>query len=605
MTTKWRDEGDAVMNIYARLARDFMQKYWHRYLLAFALVNLVTWLGFRAPLLTQRIIDDFIPTRDMDNIIRYALMIVVVAVARGLTTFVQRYNLEYTAQKVVYDIRNRLYMHIQELSFSFYDSARTGELMSRLTSDVETLRGAMGMAFINLISNILQIVYAMAILLSLNVQLTLISLVFMPFLIWAVREYAIKVRPTFRMVQEQMAKLTAVMQENITGIRVVKAFAQEEYEVSKFSDQNTVYFQKALVSARLDAFYSPLMTFISGLSSTFILWYGGNAVINGTLQLGEWMIFNTLLLQLIQPVRMFGWLVSMVQRAAASGGRLYEVLDTKSDVADSPQAVDMPPVTGLVEFDNVTFSYDKRMMVLEELTFTAEPGQTIAILGPTGSGKSSVISLIPRFYDPLIGTIRIDGRDIRDYKVESLRKQVGIVLQETFLFGDSLRANIAYGKPDASDEEIISAAQSAKIHDFIMGLPDGYDTTIGERGVGLSGGQKQRVAIARAILMQARILILDESTSSVDTETEHAIQQAFAQLTANCTTFIIAQRLSTVRNADKILVLDRGRLVQEGHHEDLLLDPDGIYAKIYEMQLRPQEKDVSVTSTTKSSGGDS
>ena len=544
------------LNIYNRLAKDFMSKYWHRYLLAFALVNVVTWLGFQAPLLTQRIIDDFLPAGDMESILRFALLIVGIALARGITTFCQRYNMEYTAQKVVYDIRQRLYMHVQELSFSFYDSARTGDLMSRLTSDVETLRGAMGMAFINLISNVLQIVYALAILMSFDVQLTIVSLIFMPFLVWAVREYAIRVRPTFRLVQEQMAQLTSVMQENIAGIRVVRAFAREEHESEKFLVQNRTHFERALASARLDAFYSPLMTFISGLSGTFLLWYGGNAVISGRLQLGEWMVFNTMLMQLIWPVRMFGWLVSMVQRAAASGGRLYEVLDTQSDVADAPDAVAMPITSGLVEFDNVHFSYDKRVMVLEQLSFKANPGETIAILGPTGSGKSSVINLIPRFYDPQEGTVRIDGVDIRQYTVDSLRRQIGIVLQETFLFSDTLKANIAYGRPDATDEEIIEAAKSARIHDFIAGLELGYETVIGERGVGLSGGQKQRVAIARALLMQARILILDESTSSVDTETEHAIQQAFAQLTANCTTFVIAQRLSTVRNADRILVLD-------------------------------------------------
>lgn len=584
------------MNIYVRLVKDFMSKYWLRYLFAFVLVNFITWLGVQAPQLTQRIIDDFIPAQDMDSIFLFAGLVVLVALLRGLTTFVQRYNMEYTAQRVVYDIRNRLYTHIQDLSFSFYDSARTGELMSRLTSDVESLRGAMGMGFINILSGVLQIVYVLVVLLNLDVQLTLVSLIFLPFLAWAVQQYSVKVRPTFRLMQEQMAKLTSVMQENITGIRVVKAFAQEEYEIEKFSVQNRQHYDRALFSARLEAFYGPLMTFISGLGSTFVLWYGGMAVVEGRLQLGQWMVFNTLMMQLIQPIRMFGWLISMVQRAAASGGRIYEVLDTSSEVADADDAVEMSAVVGRVEFENVSFSYDKRVMVLEDLNFSAEPGQTVAILGPTGSGKSTVINLIPRFYDPAQGAIKIDGVDIRTYTVDSLRRQIGIVLQETFLFSDTLRANIAYGRPDASEAEIIAAAQSAEIHDFIASLPQGYDTVIGERGVGLSGGQKQRVAIARALLMEARILILDESTSSVDTETEHAIQQAFAQLTSNCTTFIIAQRLSTVRNADKIIVLDKGRLVQEGHHEELLQDSEGIYAQIYEMQLRPQEEAMALQS---------
>ena len=568
-----------------------MSKYWARYLFAFILVNVITKLGVQAPLLIQTIIDDFIPAKDMEHIWMYAGLIVVVALARGVTTFVQRYNLEYTAQRVVYDIRSRLYTHIQELSFSFYDSARTGELMSRLTSDVESLRGAMGMGFINLLSGVLQIVYVLIELLRIDVTLTLVSLVFLPFLAWAVQQYSVKVRPTFRMMQEQMAVLSATMQENITGIRVVKAFAQEEHETSKFTEANEEHFKRGLYSARLEAFYGPLMAFISGLGSTLVLWYGGVAVIEGRLRLGEWMIFNSLMLQLIQPVRMFGWLISMVQRASASGGRIYEILDTTSDVSDAPDAREMQSGAGRVEFVDVSFSYDKRVLVLEDLNFVAEPGQTIAILGPTGSGKSTVINLIPRFYDPANGAVLVDGVDIREYTVESLRKQVGIVLQETFLFSDTLRANIAYGRPNVSDEELVAAAEAAEIHDFIASLPLGYDTVIGERGVGLSGGQKQRVAIARALLLQARILILDESTSSVDTETEHAIQQAFARLSENCTTFVIAQRLSTVRNADKILVLDQGRLVQEGTHDELLKDPEGIYARIYEMQLRPQEVD--------------
>lgn len=302
------------------------------------------------------------------------------------------------------------------------------------------------------------------------------------------------------------------------------------------------------------------------------------------------MVFNTLVAQLIQPVRMFGWLVSMVQRASASGQRIFEILDTQSDVIDAPDAKILPPLEGHVRMENVTFSYDNRINVLEDINLDIQPGQTIAILGSTGSGKSSLINLVPRFYDPQKGRILIDGHDIRNVTIDSLRRQIGIVLQETFLFNDSLRNNISYGRPESSIEEIIEAAKAAKIHDFIMTLPQGYDTVVGERGVGLSGGQKQRMAIARALLMEAKVLILDESTSSVDTETERAIQQAFAKLTENSTTFVIAQRLSTIRNADRIIVLDKGRIVQEGTHEELIIQEGGIYHQIYQMQLRPQEE---------------
>jgi ATP-binding cassette subfamily B protein len=570
--------------------KEFMAKYWARYVLAFVLVNIISIMALIAPLLTERIIDEFIPQGDLKGIALYAILVLGVATARALITFSQRYNIEFTAQKVIYDVRNRLYQHLQTLSFSFFDQNRTGELMSRMTSDVSTLQRAMGMGFINLFSNALTILYTLIILFSKNVQLTLMSLLFMPFLIWAVSQFSVKVRPTFRMVREQMGVFTAAMQESITGVRVVKAFAQEEYEVEKFRKENREYYEKNMVSVRLEAFYGPLMSFISTMGTVFLIWYGGMKVVNGSISLGEWTVFNTLIAQLIQPVRMFGWLVSMVQRASASGQRIFEILDTQSDVADAPGAQTLPPLQGHVRMENVSFSYDNRVFVLEEINLDIQPGQTIAILGSTGSGKSSLINLVPRFYDPQKGRILIDGHDLRDVTIDSLRRQIGIVLQETFLFNDSLRNNISYGRPSASLEEIIDAAKSAKIHDFISALPQGYDTIVGERGVGLSGGQKQRMAIARALLMEAKVLILDESTSSVDTETERAIQQAFAKLTENCTTFVIAQRLSTIRNADRIIVLDRGRIVQDGTHEDLLQQEGGIYHQIYQMQLRPQEE---------------
>ncbi len=578
------------MNVYTRLLKDFMAKYWARYLVAFLLVNIIALMSLISPLLTEKIIDVFIPAGDLSSIAIYAGLVLAVAIVKTAITFAQRYNIEFTAQKVIYDVRNRLYQHLQTLSFSFFDQNRTGELMSRMTSDVATLQRAMGMGFINLFSASLTIVYTLVLLFNMNWRLTMMSLIFMPFLIWSVTQFAVKVRPTFRMVRDQMGIFSAAMQESITGVRVVKAFAQEDYEIEKFLKENQNYYDKNLISVRLEAFYSPLMSFISNMGTVFLIWYGGRQVIGGSITLGEWTVFNTLLAQLIQPIRQFGMLISMVQRAVASGQRIFEVLDTQSDVADAPGAITLPPLAGHVVMDHVFFSYDNRTFVLEDICLEALPGQTIAILGSTGSGKSSVINLVPRFYDPQKGTVRIDGHDLKEVTIDSLRRQVGIVLQETFLFNDSLRNNIAYGKPDATLEDIISAAKAARIHEFIQTLPDGYETVVGERGVGLSGGQKQRMAIARALLMEAKVLILDESTSSVDTETEHAIQQAFAKLTENSTTFIIAQRLSTIRNADKIVVLDKGRIVQEGSHEELLLDTGGIYHQIYEMQLRPQEQ---------------
>ncbi|MDP3486879.1 MAG: ABC transporter ATP-binding protein, partial [Bacillota bacterium] len=337
------------------------------------------------------------------------------------------------------------------------------------------------------------------------------------------------------------------------------------------------------------AFYFPLMTFLGGLGSTVVLWYGGRLVIAGELTMGQMLAFQTLLMQLLQPIRMIGWLVNMATQASAAGQRVFEILDTKSDVTEKPDAKELTNVTGHVRFENVSFSYEGGNMVLDNLNIQAQPGETIALLGATGSGKSSIINLIPRFYDVTNGRVTIDGTDVRDVTLQSLRANIGIVLQETFLFSASIHDNIAYGKPGATDPEIVAAAQAARIHDFIMTLPKGYETLVGERGVGLSGGQKQRVAIARALLMDPKVLILDEATSSVDTETEYFIQQALNELMKNRTTFVIAQRLSTVKNAQQIVVLDNGNIGEHGTHQELL-QAGGVYREIYEMQFKQQEE---------------
>jgi len=415
-------------------------------------------------------------------------------------------------------------------------------------------------------------------------------MVTVPVLAWRVQVYATKVRPMFTQIQQQVAVVNTRIQENIAGQRVVKAFARKQYEIDKFERDNMELLHRSIRAERLSAINWSLMRLLTEMSLAIILWYGGRQVISTELTLGTLMSFNMLLGQLLGPIRMLGWQVSMVQRTIASGERIFEILDTQADVRDKPGAKPIGEIEGRVTFENVSFAYDGVNMVLKNINLDVSPGETVAILGGTGSGKTTLINLIPRFYDVTEGRILIDGVDIRDVTIESLRRQIGIVTQETFLFSASLRDNIAYGKPEATDEEIIEAAKAAHIHDFIMSLPDGYDTLIGERGVGLSGGQKQRVAIARALLMDAKILLLDESTSSVDVETEMQIQQAFSKLLKDRTAFIIAQRLSTVRDADRVIVLDNGRIVEEGTHEELL-QLGGIYTAIYNLQFRPQEVD--------------
>jgi len=512
--------------------------------------------------------------------------------------------MEWVGQRTIYDLRNRIYNHLQSLSFSFYDTAQTGELMSRATADVEQLRRFVTFGVMRLVGNFVTFVFVLFTLLAMDWKLTLLSLGTMPLLGWAVAAFNTRVRPRYRLIQEEMAKLTTTLQENISGVRVVRAYAQEEREIEKFRERNWSYLEENITTVRLWAFYFPLMTFITGFGTTLILWYGGRQVILGALTLGQMIAFNSLLGRLIRPVRMLGWLVNMYSQASAAAQRVFEILDTQPEVKDKPGAIELPPIQGNVHFDNVSFAYDGVNLVLHDINIEAKQGQRIAILGGTGSGKSTLINLLPRFYDVTKGAVKIDGIDVRDVTLESLRRQIGIVLQETFLFSATIRENIAYGRLNASNEEVIAAAKAARIHDFIISLPNGYDTVVGERGVGLSGGQKQRIAIARALLLDPRILILDDSLSAVDTETEYLIQQALEELMKNRTSFVIAQRLSTVKNADQIIILDNGRIVERGTHETLLA-AGGIYKEIYDLQFRKQEETNGLLEQVSTEGGDS
>jgi ABC-type multidrug transport system fused ATPase/permease subunit len=575
------------VQVVVRLFR-YVLRYWPRVLLATLLMLLATGMLMVQPKIIQWTFDAVYEEGRWNLLIPMALAVVGVQALMGLFNYGRGITMEWVGQRTIYDLRNAIYRQLQYLSFSFYDQAQTGQLMSRATADVEQLRRFVSMGSMRLLSSIFTFIFVLFTLLNMNWRLTLLSLCTMPLLVWAVAQFNRKVRPRHRMIQQQMAVLTSVLQENVTGARVVRAFAQEDREIEKFRQQNWSYLNFNVETVRLWAFYFPLMSFITGLGTTLILWYGGRSVIEGTMTIGTLVAFNSLLMRLIQPVRMLGWLVNMYNQAGAAAQRVFEILDTQPDVRDLPGAVQLPPIAGHVRFENVSFSYDGRNQVLTAVDIDAQPGQRIALLGATGSGKSTVINLIPRFYDVTAGRVTVDGIDIRDVTLESLRRQIGIVLQETFLFSASIKDNISYGRADATMDEIIAAAKAARIHDFIVSLPDGYDTLVGERGVGLSGGQKQRVTIARALLMDPRILILDDSLSSVDTETEYLIQQALEELMRDRTTFVIAQRLSTVKNADQIIVLQNGVIAEQGDHQQLL-QQGGIYSEIYEMQFRQQE----------------
>ena len=518
-----------------------------------------------------------------------ALAILGTSIARGFFDFLRTYTTDSLSQKVSYDIRNDFYDKLQHLSFAYHDKEHTGNLMSKATSDVEAVRRYVNMGLVRSLEVIVRVVAITAILALLNWELALISLAFVPFLVFRSTRVMGRLRVMWTQVQEVMGQTVTVLQENLVGIHVVKAFASEEYEKKKYANKAQELRKEYFESERLQGTNSAWMTFYFTLSLALILWYGGWEVIKGQLTPGGLTMFILYLNQLTFPIRMSAFIINSFSRAISSGKRLFDVLDAASPVEERPDAEPMARGQGHVRFENVSFSYDSRLPALKGVNISAEPGQVIAVLGAPGSGKSTIVNLLPRFYDATGGRITVDGRDIRDFTLSSLRHNVGIVQQDVFLFSASIRDNIAYGAMDASFEEIVRAAKVAQLHDHIMSLPDGYDTMVGERGTTLSGGQKQRLAITRTILIDPPILILDDSTSSVDVETERLIHQAMMGVIKGRTTFVIAHRLSTVKEADLIAVLNDGVVVEQGTHQELM-SRGGIYQEIYELQLRPQQE---------------
>jgi ATP-binding cassette subfamily B multidrug efflux pump len=511
--------------------------------------------------------------------------IVLFSAFRGVFSFLQAYWAERNSQSVAYDLRNDLFAKIQRLSFSYHDRNQTGQLMVRATDDVEKVRLFIGQGLLQLAGAIVLIVGALIIIFATNVQLSLVVLPVLPLAFILFMIFGTVSQPLFIQVQQRLSALNTLLQENLAGLRVVRAFVRERSEQQKFDNAATALLKQQIKVASLFSFLFPLTFMVANIGQAATLYFGGQQIVGGTLTLGQWQEFSMYLMYLFFPMAQFGFIITQLGQASASATRIFEILDAQNDVTDKPGAILLPPVQGKVSFENVTFRYFAGGdPVLKDVSFEARPDQTIALLGATGSGKTTIINLVPRFYDVSEGRVLIDGYDVRDVTIDSLRAQIGIVLQETTLFSGTIRDNIAFGKPGASLEDVIEAARAAAAHEFIMSFPQGYDTPVGERGTTLSGGQKQRIAIARALLLNPHILILDDSTSSVDMSTEAQIQKALDRLMKGRTSFVIAQRISTVMKADQILVMDKGQIVARGTHKELM-EESPIYAEIYNSQL--------------------
>ncbi len=559
----------------------------HRALVVLGLVSLiiVSVAQLYSPQLMLFVIDEGLVSGDATQLVTPLVMLVLAAALAGLFGYLQGYLAERVSQEVAFELRNTLFGRIESLSFSYHDRAQTGQLMTRLTSDVEQVRAFLGAGVLQLMSAMVLLFGSLTILFLENWRLALVTVLTVPAMGMVMARFVRRVRPLFGEVQARLGGLNTVLQENLVGVRVVQAFARETHEAARYEKWNQQLLDANVKTVRGLAASFPLIWFISNLGVLAVVWIGGLEIIGDDLTYGQLVAFMRYLAILMMPLMMLGMITGQLARAGVSADRVFEILDAKSEIADLPGARPLPQVSGRVAFEDVSFRYaGAERDTLSHVSFVAEPGQTIAIMGQTGSGKSSIINLVPRFYDPSDGRITIDGSDVREVTIDSLRAQIGIVLQDTTLMSGSLRDNIAYGRPGATDADVEAAAHAAQAHEFIEALPQGYRTLVGERGVGLSGGQRQRIAIARALLLDPKLLILDDSTSAVDAETEFQLQQALDLLMRGRTSFVIAQRISTVRDADLILLIDDGKIVARGTHDELLRD-SALYGEILDSQF--------------------
>ena len=570
------------MEVYLRLLK-YLRPYIPKTIMAVICMLLATSASLYVPWIVRDVIDGVLVNKDILLLNAITAGIVVVFALRGFFVYGQTYLMSYVSQKVVIDLREALFRHFQRLSVSYFDHSRTGKVLSYMTNDVSALQGALAQNVIELSTESLTLVGSLGAMFYLHWQLALLTLITIPLVAQAMKLFGKKLRKASGMMQQRAAEITSVLQEMIVSIRLIRLFVREDYEIGRFIRENENNFSAQMKAAQLSATLTPVIEFLAAIGVTVIIWYGGREVINGNLTSGSLIAFLVYTVNITNPVKRLGNVYGSIQRAVAAAERVFEVLDTLPEIQDDFDAKELPVVKGQVEFENVMFEYRSAEPALCNLSIKVPPGQVLAIVGPSGAGKSTIANLLPRFYDPQQGRIKIDGRDIRHVTVRSLREQIAMVPQDTILFSASIYENILYGRLDASAAEVTAAAYSANAHDFILQMPLGYDTQIGERGCQLSGGQRQRIAIARAILKDPRILILDEATSALDAESERVVQDALDKLMVGRTTFMVAHRLSTIQRADKILVMDKGRLVECGNHTELLA-AGGLYAKLYSLQ---------------------
>ncbi len=562
----------------------FAQKYWKWLLLAFICLVATTAFSLAVPWMLGEAIDTVINSGERSFLVLAAGVVIGASVLRGIAGYGHRYISEVVSQKTCYDIRDALYNRLQRLSFAYHDQAQTGQLMSRATVDVEAVRMFFGMGLVTLGQTFIMFVGISYILASMDWRLALFSLAFLPAIGWRAIAFSRHLTPIWLKIQQLLGVLGTTLEESLIGVRIVKAFSRQNEESQKFSTQATLLYNEQIGVARQMAFNMPLMVFLVSLPTALILWYGGRQVIAGSLTIGQLTQFALYLGMLMMPVRRLGFIAGLLSRTVSAGQRILEILDTESAVKEKPNAIELSSVKGEVCFEGVSFNYNSLAPALKNISFCVKSGESVALVGGLGSGKSTIASLIPRFYDVSSGRITVDGIDIRDVTLASLRKNVVTAQQDIFLFSSTIRDNIAYGAVDADMEQIIAVAKAAYLHDFVQSLPDGYDTWVGERGITLSGGEKQRLAIARTLLVNPSILILDDSTSSVDAETEHLIRDSLDKLIKGRTTFIITHRLPIVKNYDLILVLKDGLIVEQGKHSELMAR-NGFYRQIYQSQL--------------------
>lgn len=578
----------------------YMVKGWRNLALTITCTIATAQLSVAIPIITRDLVDKAIIGGRYDLLTQLSLSIILVAAVISILMFIERYVNAYFAQKVILELRKDAFNALQKQSFAFFDRVPTGQLISRIVSDTDVLSSFLTWPLAIIMNVVILTASAFTAMALMSLELTLLSFTIIPLIFLLFWRYSMLISPIYLAIRRQHGALSSLVNNNLTGIRTVKALAVEDGERRKFSRENDRYLELTLKAARIDSLYNPLSSFIVGVGATLILLYGGSAIINGRLTIGQFVAFNSFLAMLTLPMRFVGMFIISFQRAMTAVYRVFEVIEAVPDVKEKPNAIELPPLKGCVKFKDVSFSYGDDKQVLKEVNLEVKPGERIVILGPTGSGKSTLIRLIPRFYDVSRGQILIDGYDVRDVKLKSLRTQLAIVSQEPFLFAGTVKDNIAFGRPDAALKEVFSAAKAARIHEFIESLPEGYNSIIGERGVTLSGGQKQRIAIARAILMNPRVLILDDPTSNLDAETERELLRDLRWLMEGRTTFIVTQRFSLVKEADRIIVIEQGRVVEDGAHEELMAK-QGQYHKIYKTLYEAQEKPLS--SLTVKDGG--